>query len=230
MAKKLGVAALSLVIMGGLGLWAAGNRTSELSVLSPTAALAQETTAPAAPATATAAIEIKDFTMGAADAKVKFTEYASFTCPHCANFHADVFSKLKADYIDTGKVLFEYREVYFDRYGLWAAMMARCGGEMRYFGITDILFDTQQEWTASEDPAVVVENLKKIGRTAGMDDAALDVCMKDEAVANAMNVHYQTNFKADGIEGTPSILINGVKHPNMAYEDLKAILDAELAK
>ena len=216
MAKKLGIAALSLVIMGGLGLWAAGSAPQM-------AAQAQET-APAA------AIEIKDYTLGATDAKVKLTEYASFTCPHCARFHSDVFGQLKADYIDTGKVLFEYREVYFDRYGLWAAMMARCGGEMRYFGITDILFETQGEWAASEDPNVVVENLKKIGRTAGMDDATLDVCMKDPAMAEALVAHFETNFKADGIEGTPSILINGVKHPNMAYEDLKVVLDAELAK
>ncbi len=220
MAKKLGIAALTLVIMGGVGLWAAGSAPQ----LAPMAAQAQETAAPAA------AIEIKDFTLGAADAPVKLTEYASFTCPHCATFHKDIFGKLKADYIDTGKVLFEYREVYFDRYGLWAAMMARCGGEMRYFGITDILFDTQQEWAASEDPAVVVENLKKIGRTAGMDDAAIDVCMKDSASAEALVAHFETNFKADGIEGTPSILINGVKHPNMPYDDLKLVLDAELAK
>lgn len=224
MAKKLGIAALSLVIMGGVGLWAAGSNTPEMSALAPLAADAQETTAPAS------AIEIKDFTLGATDAKVKLTEYASFTCPHCANFHSDVFGKLKTDYIDTGKVLFEYREVYFDRYGLWAAMMARCGGEMRYFGITDILFDTQKEWAASEDPNVVVENLKKIGRTAGMDDGALDICMKDSVMAEALVAHFETNFKADGIEGTPSILINGVKHPNMSYEDLKVVLDAELAK
>ena len=224
MAKKLGIAALSLVILGGVGLWAAGSRAPELSVLAPMAAQAQETAAPAA------AIEIKDFTLGATDAKVKITEYASFTCPHCAHFHADVFGKLKADYIDTGKVLFEYREVYFDRYGLWAAMMARCGGEMRYFGITDILFDTQQEWAATDDPAAVIENLKKIGRTAGMDDAAMDICMKDPAMAEAMVAHFETNFKADGIEGTPSFMINGVKHSNMTYDDLKVVLDAELAK
>jgi protein-disulfide isomerase len=225
MAKKLGIAALSLVIMGGLGLWAAGT-APQLSALAPLAADAQET-APTAPA---AAIEIKDFALGAADAKVKITEYASFTCPHCAKFHTDTFGKLKADYIDTGKVRFEYREVYFDRYGLWAAMMARCGGEMRYFGITDILFDTQKDWAASDEPTAVVENLKKIGRTAGMEDAAMDICMKDPAMADAMVTHYETNFKADGIEGTPTFLINGVKHSNMAYDDLKLILDAELAK
>jgi protein-disulfide isomerase len=74
---------------------------------------AQEATAEA-PA---AAAEVKDFSLGPADAKVEVIEYASFTCPHCAAFHADVYPKLKADYIDTGKIKFTYREVYFDKYG-----------------------------------------------------------------------------------------------------------------
>ena len=229
MMKNVRFAAAALVIIGGLGLWAAGSKSPEISLLAPLAAQAQETTAPAT-GTTTATIEIKDFGLGPVDAKVKITEYASFTCPHCANFHADVFPKLKADYIDTGKVRFEYREVYFDRYGLWAAMMARCGGEMRYFGITDILFDTQSEWAATDDPAAVVANLKKIGRTAGLDDAALEVCMKDAATADALVKHFETNFKADGIEGTPSFMINGVKYSNVKYDELKSILDAELAK
>lgn len=186
-------------------------------------ASAQET----APAAAT---EIKDFSIGNPDAKVKITEYASFTCPHCANFHDTVFKPLKTDYIDTGKVLFTYREVYFDRYGLWAAMVARCGGDMRYFGISDMLFDTQKEWPASDDPNVVVENLKKIGRTAGMDDVTLDACMKDGAMAEAMVKRFEENMKADEVEGTPTLFINGVKHDNMSYDDLKAIIEAELAK
>lgn len=186
-----------------------------------------QTTPEAAPA---APIEIVDYGIGPADAKVKVIEYASFTCPHCAHFHADVYPKLKADYIDTGKIRFEYREVYFDRYGLWAGMIARCGGEMRYFGIADMIFDQQKEWAASDDPATVVENLKKIGRAAGLEDAAMDACLKDQAMAEAMVAHYEKNFAADGIDGTPTFMINGVKHSNMTYEDMKAILDAELAK
>lgn len=177
-----------------------------------------------------AATEIKDFSIGNPDAKVKITEYASFTCPHCARFHDEVFKPLKADYIDTGKVHFTYREVYFDRYGLWAAMVARCGGDMRYFGISDILFETQQEWPASDDPNVVVENLKKIGRTAGMDDATLDACMKDGTMAEALVKRFEENMKADQVEGTPTLFINGVKHSNMTYDELKSIIEEELAK
>jgi protein-disulfide isomerase len=189
-----------------------------------TPALAQETT------TATSTGSPGDFSLGSPDAKVKLVEYASYTCPHCANFHQTVFGQLKKDYIDTGKVHFTMREVYFDRYGLWAALVARCGGEMRYFGIHDILFEKQAEWVASESPAQVVENLKTIGRTAGLDDAAMDVCLNDTANAEALIKQFQTNMEADGVEGTPTLFINGAKHSNMAYEELKALLDAELAK
>jgi len=175
-------------------------------------------------------VEVKDFTLGNPDAPVKITEYASFTCSHCAAFHATTFKPLKAEFIDTGKVEFTLREVYFDRYGLWAAMMARCGGDMRYFGITDILFETQKDWAVSEDPNVVVENIKKIGRTAGMDDATLDACMKDSAMAEALVARFEENMKADGVEGTPTLFINGTKHANMDYAALKSLIEAELAK
>jgi protein-disulfide isomerase len=186
-------------------------------------ALAEATTPAAAPV-------VEDFSLGSADAKVKIVEYASYTCPHCADFHAANFAKLKAEYIDTGKVQFTLREVYFDRYGLWAAMVARCGGDLKYFFIHDILFDTQREWAASDDPNTVVENLKKIARTAGMEDATVDACLKDTAMAQALVARFQTNMEADGVEGTPTIFINGTKYSNMDYADLKALIDTELAK
>lgn len=190
-----------------------------------TPALAQETTT-----AETAAAAPGDFSQGSPDAKVKLVEYASFTCPHCARFHETVYVQLKKDYIDTGKVYFTLREVYFDRYGLWAALIARCGGEMKYFGIHDMLFAKQKEWAASEDPMQVVENLKTIGRAAGLEDAAMDACLNDKANAEALIKQFQTNFEADGVEGTPTLFVNGTKYSNMAYEELKAILDAELAK
>lgn len=191
-----------------------------------TAAAAQDT----ASATTTAEKPaVPDMIMGQADAPVTIMEYASYTCPHCADFHTNVMDKLKTEYIDTGKVKLVFREVYFDRYGLWAAMMARCGGDMRYFGIGDVLFDTQREWAGSNDPAVVVQNLKRIGKTAGMDDATIDQCMQNGDMAQAMVETYEANVKEDGVEGTPTIFINGAKHSNMDYEALKKLIDAELS-
>lgn len=189
----------------------------------PASALLAQTAEPVLPV-------VPDMMIGAMDSKVVLTEYASYTCPHCANFHSAVFKDLKRDYIDTGKIKFIYREVYFDREGLWASMMARCGGDLRYFGIQDILYSTQSEWLGSRDPAVVAKNLRQIGKTAGMDDAMLDACMNDGAMAQAMVNKYQEDSKADDINSTPSFVLNGVKHSNMNYADLKVLLDAELAK
>ena len=138
MSKKYSLAALALVTVGGLGLWAFAPANVAQSLGPVSSATAQET-APAADANADApAIEIKDMTLGPVDAPVTLIEYASYTCPHCATFHASVFKDLKRDYIDTGKVHFIYREVYFDRYGLWASMVARCGGDMKYFAVQEI--------------------------------------------------------------------------------------------
>jgi len=89
----------------------------------------QETTGTATAATSEYAdvdtSSITEMTMGPEDAKVTITEYASFTCPHCATFHQTTFKELKRDYIDTGKVHFIYRDVYFDRVGLWACPGSR---------------------------------------------------------------------------------------------------------
>jgi protein-disulfide isomerase len=200
--------------------------TASIATLTATGLRAQD--AAAVPAT------VANFGIGDPAAKVKIVEFLSFTCPHCAHFHGDVYPKLKADYIDTGKVRLEYNEVYFDQLGLLGAMVARCGGELRYMGITDILFEKQQEWAGAGDMNAAVEQLKKIGRTAGMDDATLDACLRDQAVAEALVANYQanieTNYPGDTFGGTPSFIVNGAQHSNMDYAELKAIIDAELAK
>ena len=184
---------------------------------------------PALAETPASAPEVADLVIGNPDAKVTVVEYASYTCPHCATFHARVFKDLKANYIDTGKVRFIYREVYFDRYGLWAAMVARCGGEMRYFGIQDMLYAEQADWSGAGGAVDVVAALRKIGLKAGLTNEALDACMQDGAMAEAMVAKFQKDSAADGIDSTPSFVINGKKHGNMTYADLSKLLDGLLA-
>ena len=171
---------------------------------------------------------IVDIALGSEDAPVTMVEYASFTCPHCASFHKDVFGDLKADYIDTGKVRFIYREVFFDRYGLWAAMVARCGGQDKYFGISDILYEEQREWLNAESPKDIADNLRTIGKRAGIPDAELEACLSDADQAQAMVARYQLQSEEDGITSTPSFIIDGDKYNNMSYDDLRAVLDEKL--
>ena len=176
-----------------------------------------------------AAIEIPDMVLGEADAPIEMIEYASFTCPHCARFHADVYPLLKADYIDTGKVKFIYREVYFDRFGLWASMIARCGGDARFFGLSNLFYEKQREWTSSGDPAIVIDELRTLAKTAGLNDETLDACMSDAEQAQALVGWYQANAERDGVNSTPSFLINGEKHGNMSYPAMQTLLDEMLA-
>jgi protein-disulfide isomerase len=172
---------------------------------------------------------VTDFGIGPADAKVTVIEYASFTCPHCAAFHEVTFKPLKAEYVDTGKVRFVYREFYRNRYDLWAGMIARCGGEMRYFGITDMIFEKQQEWAASDDPSVVVGNLKRIGRAAGLEDAAMEACLNDQAMAEALVARFQETATADEVQGTPTLFINGTRAESTTWDAVKTAIDAALA-
>ncbi|MEM9585050.1 MAG: DsbA family protein [Pseudomonadota bacterium] len=168
-----------------------------------------------------------EMTLGDENAPITFIEYASFTCPHCQRFHKDVFPQLKADYIDTGKVKFIYREVYFDGPGLWAGMMARCGGEARYFGLVDLIYENQSTWTQGA-PAQIAGNLKKMGKLAGMTDEQLDACLQDGEMARAMTAVFQQNKEADGVRATPSFVIDGELQSNMSYDELKRLLDAKL--
>ena len=172
---------------------------------------------------------IVEMTLGDADAPVKVVEYASFTCPHCANFHQGSFKKLKAEYIDTGKVHFTYRDVYFDQFGLWAAMVARCEPS-KFFGISDLIYKSQSDWARAGGPAEISAELRKIGRLAGLPDDRIEACLKDAAKAQALVAWYQDNATSDGIESTPSFVINGSKVDNQAWDSFKSIIDAELAK
>ena len=51
---------------------------------------------------------ITEMILGSEDAKIEIVEYASYTCPHCATFHTEIYPRLKNDYIETGKVRFIY--------------------------------------------------------------------------------------------------------------------------
>ncbi|MEM7640993.1 MAG: DsbA family protein [Pseudomonadota bacterium] len=171
-------------------------------------------------------IEIEDITLGDENAPVKMIEYASFTCPHCAAFHAETFKDFKAEYIDTGRVHFTYREVFFDRYGLWAAMIARCAGADRYMGVADLIYQTQNDWARQGDPALVAEGLKRVGAQAGLSQAELDSCLQDADLAQSLVAWYEANAARDGVRSTPSFLINGEMHAgNMSLAQIGQLVD-----
>ncbi|MCB1410974.1 MAG: DsbA family protein [Rhodobacter sp.] len=221
-----GGAALAAVGAYGGYTTLTGRDVPGMSALTPNAAYAQSTGNGDPVDTS----RVQEMEQGNPDSAVTVIEFASFTCPHCAHFNQTVYRQLKEAYIDTGLIRFIYREVYFDAYGLWAAMVARCGGEMRYFGIADMLYAEQREWTRGDDQTAVADNLRRIGRRAGMTDDQLNACLTDREMAMALMQVYQNNQREYNIPGTPSFVINGTLYSNMSFEEFQAILDPLLGR
>lgn len=220
MQKKIILGATALVIAAGLGFFVP-QTSSTISM----AAFAQSDEAEVDKSL------VVEMTLGDENAPIEMIEYASFTCPHCAFFHENVFDPIKTNYIDTGKVRFISREVYADRFGLWAGMIARCDGDTdRYFGIIDLIFEKQREWIGNGDPSEITQNLRTLGKTAGLNDEQLDTCLKDENMARAMVAVFQENMERDDIQGTPTVFIDGEHYSNMSYEEFARIFDEKLAE
>ncbi len=163
-----------------------------------------------------------DMVLGARDAPVTVIEYASMTCPHCANFHKGPFKKLKAKYIDTGKMRLIFREFPFDPVALQAAMLARCAGEKRFFGMLDVLFKSQLKWARAANPQ---KALAKVARLGGFTEARFRACMTNQALADMIVQSRLTGSKEFGVDSTPSFIVNGNKTSgNMTIERWDALL------
>lgn len=171
---------------------------------------------------------LDDIVLGNADAPVTVIEYASFTCSHCKAFHDENMPKLKAEYIETGKVKFIQRDVYFDAVGLWAGILARCGGDAKYYAVADLLFNDQQVWLDAKSGDEIAANLRKIGAKAGMNAEQVDACWADTQKTADLVATFQKHATADKIEGTPTFIIDGETVKNQPWDDLKKIIDTKL--
>ncbi len=96
---------------------------------------------------------IGEMSMGPADAKVTIIEYASASCPHCANFYKTTFQDLKKDYIDAGKVRFIVREFPHNDAGLAGFMIARCAPPDKYFPVLGMIYEQQAARRIVQDRA-----------------------------------------------------------------------------
>lgn len=219
--RRAGLLAASAA--AAFGLWALGAAAQTTDAPAPSVETGETAEAQAVPQ------PVEDIVMGQADAPVTVIEYASFTCSHCGDFATDSFPKLKAEYIDTGKVKYIQRDVYFDAVGLWAGILAHCDPS-KYYAIGEELLTTQDKWlSGAKTGDQAAENLRKVGLAAGMTAEQMDACWKDQAMVERLVSTYQVNASKDGIEGTPTFIINGEKVPNQPWDGLKAKIEEKLA-
>ena len=170
-----------------------------------------------------------EMSKGNDDAPVVFVEYASLTCPACAAFHSNVYPQLNKEYIETGKVKFIHREIYFDKAGLWAALTARCSNVIsRYFGMLELLYSEQSIWSRYESSDKIVDSLLKISAKSGIEKAKAISCLEDQEKALDLVNEFRIYVDKDAIESTPTFIINGKKYLNRSYDELKKIIDKEL--
>ena len=153
-------------------------------------------------------VSLPEIALGPADAAVTMTEYASITCPHCAAFNENVFPKIKAAYIDTGKIRYVFHEFPLDPIAAASSVLSRCianGDSAKFFAVTDMLF--KQDWSKVTKPR---ETLNLIGKQAGLDERQVETCLKDDTLFNGI-VASRTNAAKLGVNATPTFLINGEK-------------------
>lgn len=161
-----------------------------------------------------AADELSELTLGNKDAKVTIVEYASMSCPACANFHKTTYPKLKEKYIDTGKVLFVMREFPLNNLAAAGAMLARCAGTPeRSIALIDVLFEKQRDWVSNK----AVEELLKIARQAGFTEESFNKCLQDDKLLGKLSRRRDRADKEFGVDATPSFFINGKRMRTRNY-------------
>ncbi|WP_342149374.1 DsbA family protein [Methylorubrum sp. SB2] len=166
-----------------------------------------------------------DVWLGPADAKVTIIEYASLTCSHCAHFHKDTYPVLKERYIDTGKVRFTLREFPLDPLSTAAFMLSRCDGNDKYYPISDLLFDQQQNWAFVRKPQSPVDALEQIVRQAGFSKEKFETCLKDQKTYAAINAVKTRGLETFKVESTPTFFINGTKYSGaLSIEEMEKII------
>lgn len=161
--------------------------------------------APAAALTPDEAAALPERSLGSATAPVTIIEYASLTCGHCAQFHTQILPQLKERYIDTGKVRLVFRDYPLDGGALRAAAVARCMPESTYHAYIAMLFKSQADWAANQDPGKVLVQYAKLGGLSGADAEA---CVASDKLMDAIA---EGRLKADqyyDIKSTPTFILN----------------------
>lgn len=185
---------------------ASGTSTPASETPAPQAAVAPP--APPKPAMGGPAAGPDDRILGKADAPITIFEYASFTCPHCADFDANTLPKLKAEWLDTGKARLIFRDYPLDQAAVRAAMLARCAPPEQFYAFVDELFHSQMTWATGGRVDVA---LGKLAKLSGMSDAQFAACMKDEAGQKRVldsRLEAEQTYK---VESTPTFIVNGVQ-------------------
>ena len=168
--------------------------------------------------------KIKSLYEGNIDAKVSIIIYESLTCGHCADFHREVYPKLKKDFIDNGLVKIEFRSFPLDLAALNASKIAHCKND----GKTDLLhflYKNQKKWVRGETIKDINKHLKDL---IIKNESVLDfeACLANKNIEDHVLNDRISGAKKFNIEATPTLIINDKKFDNPHnYKKLKKTIE-----
>ncbi|MDC3104245.1 DsbA family protein [Candidatus Pelagibacter bacterium] len=165
--------------------------------------------------------------IGVSNAKVTVKVFSSLTCPHCANFHLNIFENLKKDFIDKNLVKFEHHSFPLDLAALNAELIVRCHGDSKKsFQLLGEIYAKQNNWAVGSDINVINESLKKIGLESDLSKSSMNSCLENETLQQQIlneRINAQKNYQ---ISSTPTIYINKKKYDGKHdYKKLKKAIE-----
>lgn len=167
-----------------------------------------------------------DFFIGKNDAKITVFEYSSLNCPHCANFHQEVFKKIKSEYIDKGLVKYVYRDFPLNRVALAGSKLAHCSEKDRYFDFITSLFESQRVWAFNNS---YMDSLLNIAKLGGISEEKFKACEEDKKLEDFLVKRAQDASNVLKIESTPNFFVDGEQLTGeVPYIKFKELLDKKL--
>ena len=149
--------------------------------------------------------------LGQDQAPVKIKIFSSLTCPHCANFHINVVSEIKKEYIETGKVQLIFLDFPLDQVAFNASKLLHCLDKKKQILFLDTIYETQNKWMSGSNIKDINKNLKKIVMNFGINSTQYDKCLINETISDKiLNGRIDANHKYS-IDSTPTIIINEKK-------------------
>lgn len=188
------------------------------------------------------------FKMGDPGAKVRLVEYGSLACPHCRAFEQTGYAPLVRDYVRTGKVSYEFRNLLLNAPDMAASLLAHCAGPVRFFPMAKAIFDSQPQWFDKIDALTGAQQSEmdkmtdsarmvrlaevggfiQIAGRFGMPPAKARQCLGDARGLERL-VEGTRAAENAGVEGTPTFVINGQVAGVTTWDDLRPKLDAAIA-
>lgn len=182
--------------------------------------------------------------VGNPDAPIKLLEYGSLTCPACAAFSVEGSAPLHADYIESGRVNYEFRSVLIHGVvDLLITRMLECAPVASAVPLADQVWanlDTvtggfQANGPALEQAMTLPESerfvaLSQLGGLTGFFAARgisadqANVCMADGAAVEALAEMTSAQAEVDAVNSTPTFLLNGQKLDGTGWNDVEAAL------